>query len=57
LLLPIAGVAGLLVGLSAGVDPIHDLSLLVFEGVWVALGVALLRAEARRGPEATPVPV
>jgi hypothetical protein len=30
---------------------LHDLGLFVFEGAWVALGVALLRAERRRQPE------
>jgi hypothetical protein len=42
-LLPIVGVIGLLVGLAVEVDPIHDIGLFVFEGAWVALGVALLR--------------
>lgn len=54
-LLPIAGVAGLVVALSLDIDPIHDIGLFVFEGAWVALGVALLRGE--REPEAAPVPV
>jgi hypothetical protein len=43
-ILPILGVVGLLVGLALDVDPIHDIGLFVFEGAWVALGVALLRS-------------
>ena len=52
--LPIVGVAGLIVALSLDVDPIHDIGLFVFEGVWVALGVALLRKERQPGPETAP---
>lgn len=50
-LFPLVAVAGLVVALSLDVDPIHDIGLFVFEGAWVALGVALLRTEQRRGPE------
>lgn len=53
-LLPIVGVAGLIVALSLDVDPIHDIGLFVFEGAWVALGVALLRTEREPGPETAP---
>jgi len=28
------------------VDPIHDIGLFVFEGAWVALGIALIRRRA-----------
>ena len=48
-LLPIAAVAGLLVALTAGDNPIHDVGLVVFEAAWVMLGVALLRVERRGG--------
>ncbi len=49
-LLPIAAVAGLVVALTGGENPIHDVGLFAFEAAWVALGVALLRAEHRRVP-------
>ena len=49
-LLPIAGVAGLVVALTAGDNPIHDVGLFVFEGAWIALGVALLRVQQRGRP-------
>jgi len=42
-LLPIVGAAGIIVAITLDVDPIHDIGLFVFEGAWVALGVALLR--------------
>jgi hypothetical protein len=29
-------------------DPIHDIGLFLFEAAWVALGVALLRANRRQ---------
>jgi hypothetical protein len=53
-ILPIVGVAGLLVALSLNVDPIHDIGLFVFEGSWVGLGVAVLGTEQPREPEAAP---
>jgi hypothetical protein len=49
--LPLVGAAGILVAITLDVDPIHDIDLFVFEGAWVALGVALLRAEHRPRPE------
>jgi hypothetical protein len=49
-LLPLVGAAGILVAITVE-DGIHDLGLFVFEAAWVALGVALLRAEHRGGPE------
>jgi hypothetical protein len=55
-LLPIAAVVGLVVALGAGDNPVHDVGLFVFEGAWVALGVAVFRAERRRAPEAAPLP-
>ncbi len=49
--LPLVGAAGILVAITLDVDPIHDIGLFVFEGAWVALGVALLRAERRNQPD------
>jgi hypothetical protein len=51
-LLPLVGAAGILIAITLDVDPIHDIGLFVFEGAWVALGVALLRAEHRPPLEA-----
>jgi hypothetical protein len=48
--LPLVGAAGILVAITVE-DGVHDIGLFVFEGAWVALGVALLRAERRPGPE------
>lgn len=53
--LPLVGAAGILVATTLDVDPIHDIGLFVFEGAWVALGVALLRAERRRQPDTASV--
>ena len=53
-ILPLVGAAGIIVAITLDVDPIHDIGLFVFEGAWVALGVALLRAEHRLGPETGP---
>jgi hypothetical protein len=50
--LPLVGAAGILVAITVE-DGVHDIGLFVFEGAWVALGVALLRAERRPGPETT----
>lgn len=47
-LLPILAAAGAFVALAVEADPTHDIGLFAFEGAWVALGLALLRA-ARRG--------
>src|SRR6266498_2434496 len=49
--LPLVGAAGILVAITLDIDPIHDIGLFVFEGAWVALGVALLRASGDRTPE------
>ena len=43
--LPLVAVAGLIVALVGGENPVHDIGLFVFEGAWVALGLALLRRE------------
>jgi hypothetical protein len=48
-LLPLVGAVGILVAIGTEADPIHDIGLFVFEGAWVALGIALLRA--RREPQ------
>lgn len=53
--LPLVGAAGILVAITLDVDPIHDIGLFVFEGAWVALGVALLRAERRHPPDTVSV--
>src|SRR5436309_5757723 len=44
-MLPLVGAAGILVAITLNIDPIHDIGLFVFEGAWVALGIALLRTE------------
>jgi hypothetical protein len=44
--LPLVAVAGLVVALTV-TDGIHDIGLFVFEAAWVALGIALLRAQRR----------
>jgi hypothetical protein len=46
--LPLVAVAGLLVALTVTADPIHDIGLFVSEAAWVALGVALLRANRQQ---------
>jgi hypothetical protein len=56
-ILPLVGAAGIIVAITLNIDPIHDIGLFVFEGAWVALGVALLRAEHRPGPETGPRPL
>ena len=40
------GAIGILVAITLDVDPIHDIGLFVFEGAWIALGLALLRGDA-----------
>jgi hypothetical protein len=44
--LPIVAVAGLVMALFLNAVGVHDIGLFVFEGAWVALGVALLRQSA-----------
>ena len=44
--LPWIGAIGILVAITLDVDPIHDIGLFVFEGAWIALGLALLRGDA-----------
>jgi hypothetical protein len=36
-------VAGAVLALTVEADPYHDIGLFVFEGAWIALGVALMR--------------
>ena len=48
--LPLVGAAGILVAITVE-DGVHDIGLFVFEGAWVALGVALLRADRRSRPD------
>jgi hypothetical protein len=47
-MLPLVGAAGILVAITLDVDPIHDIGLFVFEGAWVAIGIALLHTERPR---------
>jgi hypothetical protein len=42
--LPLVATAGLLVALTVETSVIHDPGLFVFEGAWIALGIALLRS-------------
>ena len=46
--LPIVGVVGLVMALFLDAVGLHDIGLFVFEGAWVALGVALLRRHPTR---------
>jgi hypothetical protein len=50
--LPLVAAAGIVVAIGVNVDPIHDIGLFVFEGAWIALGVALLRVETVPGRSA-----
>jgi hypothetical protein len=43
--LPIVAVAGLVMALFLDAVGLHDIGLFVFEGAWVALGVAVLRTQ------------
>src|SRR5881409_2060649 len=47
-ILPLVGAAGIIVAITLNIDPVHDIGLFVFEGAWVALGIALLRTERTR---------
>ena len=42
---PIVAVVGLVMALFLNAVGLHDIGLFVFEGAWIGLGVALLRAE------------
>jgi hypothetical protein len=46
--LPIVAVLGLVMALFLDAVGLHDIGLFVFEGAWIALGAALLRADRRR---------
>jgi hypothetical protein len=48
--LPLVGAAGILVAITLDVHLVHDIGLFVFEGAWIALGLALLRADRRPLP-------
>jgi hypothetical protein len=54
--LSLVGAAGILIAITVE-DGVHDIGLFVFEGAWVALGVALLRADRRGRPDTAPTPV
>ncbi|MDQ2983071.1 MAG: hypothetical protein M3R70_03960 [Actinomycetota bacterium] len=43
-ILPIVAVGGLVLALFLDAVGLHDIGLFVFEGAWVALGIALLRS-------------
>lgn len=45
-ILPLVGAAGILVAITVE-DGVHDIGLFVFEGAWVALGIALLGTQQR----------
>jgi hypothetical protein len=45
--IPIVAVAGLVMALFLNSIGLHDVGLFVFEGAWIALGIALLRAKTR----------
>jgi hypothetical protein len=51
--MPLIAAAGAIVALTVEADPYHDIGLFVFEGAWVALGVALMRQRSSTVP-ATP---
>jgi hypothetical protein len=51
---PIVAVAGLVMALFLDAVGLHDIGLFVFEGAWIGLGVAILRAEHRPAPETGP---
>jgi hypothetical protein len=48
---PLIAAAGAVVALTIEADPYHDIGLFVFEGAWVALGVALLRLNPNSGAD------
>jgi len=54
--LPLVGAVGVIVAITLDVDPIHDIGLFVFEGAWVVLGIALVRAERQRQDDTASVP-
>jgi hypothetical protein len=51
-LIPIVAVAGLVMALFLNSIGLHDIGLFVFEGAWIALGIALIRAKTRELPGA-----
>lgn len=55
--LPIVAVVGLVMALFLDAVGLHDIGLFVFEGAWVAFGVAVLRAKQRPAPETAHAPV
>jgi hypothetical protein len=48
--IPLIAAAGAVVALTVEADPYHDIGLFVFEGAWVALGVALMRRRSSAVP-------
>ena len=61
-MLPLVGAAGILVAVTLDVHlvdelpSLHDIGLFVFEGAWIALGIALLQTERRRQFDNSSVP-
>jgi hypothetical protein len=51
-LFPIVAVAGLVMALFLNSVGLHDIGLFVFEGAWIALGIALIRSERREAERA-----
>ena len=49
---PIVAVAGLVMALFLNAVGLHDIGLFVFEGAWVGLGIAVLRASPQDVPRA-----
>jgi hypothetical protein len=49
---PIVAVAGLVMALFLDAVGLHDIGLFVFEGAWVGLGIAVLRAKQHEAPHA-----
>jgi hypothetical protein len=47
---PLIAAAGAIVALTIEADPYHDIGLFIFEGAWVALGVALMHPKSPAHP-------
>jgi hypothetical protein len=49
--IPLIAAAGAVIALAIEADPYHDIGLFIFEGAWVALGVALMRLQPNAGAD------
>lgn len=49
--IPLIAAAGAVIAFAIEADPYHDIGLFVFEGAWVALGVALMRVQPNAGAD------